>query len=260
MSEGVRRIARNFSLTSSITHLTSHIPPPMQPNGIIYGLDDRPPLVRAVGLGLQHVLTMFGSTVAVPLIFGPALWPVPKELPEAVRAQLTDLQLTNTALLISSVMLCSGVATLLQTTWGSRLPIVQGISFSFIAAFLGIVTATQSAAPVDWSPVIAGDASEATLTPLVNQWESLGATGMQTIAGAILLGGLIEAAIGFTGLMGQVRKVLSPVVVGPVIMLIGLALYQVGAPGGRRQLVRLRTDDRAGRAVRPHPVPLGSGS
>ncbi len=202
----------------------------MQPNGIIYGLDDRPPLVRAVGLGMQHVLTMFGSTVAVPLIFGPALWPVPKDLPEAVRAQLTDLQLTDTALLISSVMLCSGVATLLQTTWGSRLPIVQGISFSFIAAFLGIVTTTQAAAPVDWAPVVAGDVSAATLGPLVDQWEALGAMGMQTIAGAILLGGLIEAAIGFTGLMGLVRKVLSPVVVGPVIMLIGLALYQVGAP------------------------------
>ena len=37
-------------------------------NTIIYGLNDKPPMARATVLGLQHVLTMFGSTVAVPLI------------------------------------------------------------------------------------------------------------------------------------------------------------------------------------------------
>ena len=86
---------------------------------ILYGLDDKPPFGRALVLGLQHILTMFGSTVAVPLLLGPAMG-------------MTDAQI---ALLISSVMLCSGVATLLQSTWGSRLPIIQGVSFSFLAAF-----------------------------------------------------------------------------------------------------------------------------
>ena len=197
---------------------------------LVYGLDDRPPIGRAIALASQHVLTMFGSTVAVPLFFGPQLWPVPEELPETVRTQLSEMQLINTALLISSVMLCSGVATLLQSTWGSRLPIIQGVSFSFWAAFIGIVAATHNVATVDWSAVIAGDTSEATLQPLLQQWESAGALGMRTIAGAVLVGGLIEAVIGFTRLMGMVRSVLSPVVIGPVIMLIGLALYQFGAP------------------------------
>ena len=31
-------------------------------------------------------------------------------------------------------------ATLLQTTFGTRLPIVQGVSFSFLAAFFAIIT------------------------------------------------------------------------------------------------------------------------
>jgi len=200
------------------------------PNGVIYGLEDRPPLFRATILGVQHVLTMFGSTVAVPLIFGPMLWPVPEGVSGEIKKQLTQMQLTNTALLISSVMLCSGVATLMQSTWGSRLPIIQGVSFSFIAAFLTIIGKTQTDAGLDWSPVVAGETSAETLAPLVEQWQTAGAAGMQTIAGAIILGGILEAVIGFTGLMGLVRRVLSPVVVGPVIMLIGLALYQVGAP------------------------------
>ena len=187
-------------------------------------------MANAVVLALQHVLTMFGSTVAVPLIFGPLLWPVPENLPEVVSAQLLELQLSNTALLISSVMLCSGLATLLQSTYGSRLPIIQGVSFSFLAAFFVIVASTQTDNAPNWAAVVAGDTSEATLTPLVTQWNAAGGHGMRTIAGAVIIGGLIEAVIGFSGLMGLARRVLSPVVIGPVIMLIGLALYQAGAP------------------------------
>lgn len=199
---------------------------PIERSGVIYGLDDRPPLGKAIVLALQHVLTMFGSTVAVPLIYGPVLWPVPENVSAELAEQLTELQLTNTALLISSVMLCSGVATLLQSTYGSRLPIIQGVSFSFLAAFFAIIASVQQASPIDWTTATNPEAVEG----LISQWQAVGAAGMQTIAGAILIGGVLEAAIGFTGLMGQIRKALSPVVVGPVIMLIGLALYQFGAP------------------------------
>ena len=156
---------------------------------VIYGLDDRPPLMRAVVLALQHVLTMFGATVSIPLLFGPAMGMQPEQI----------------AVLISSVMLCSGLATLVQTTFGSRLPIVQGVSFSFIAAFFVIIIEVQNRG---------GDGAEA----------------MQYIAGAIIAGAVVEMAIGFSGLMGIIRRLLSPVVVGPVIMLIGLALFQHGAP------------------------------
>lgn len=164
-------------------------------NGILYGLDDKPPFPRAVILGAQHVLTMFGSTVSIPLLFGPAM----------------GMDISQIALLISSVMLCSGVATLLQATFGTRLPIIQGISFSFIAAFFGIIATVGK-------PVADGGMGGG------------GAMMMQYIAGAIMVGALIETVIGFSGLIGWVRKVLSPVVVGPVIMLIGLALFQHGAP------------------------------
>lgn len=161
----------------------------MSESNVIYGLDDRPPLGRAVVLGLQHVLTMFGSTVAIPLLFGPAM----------------GMSIEQIGVLISSVMLCSGVATMIQATFGSRLPIIQGVSFSFIAAFFGIIGA-----------VAAEGGSSAEM--------------MQYIAGAVIVGAVIEMVIGFSGLMGWVRTVLSPVVVGPVIMLIGLALFQHGAP------------------------------
>ncbi len=163
---------------------------------VLYGLDDRPPLGKATVLGLQHVLTMFGSTVAVPLMLGPAM----------------GMDTADIAVLISSVMLCSGIATLLQSTFGSRLPIIQGVSFSFLAAFLMIIATIHPAGSELGPDAVRPGAA------------------MPYIAGAVMVGAILEMAVGFSGAMGIVRRILSPVVVGPVITLIGLALYQVGAP------------------------------
>lgn len=151
---------------------------------VIYGIDDVPkPLWRLTLLGLQHVLTMFGATVAVPLLLGPAM----------------GFSAQEVGLLVSSVMVASGIATLLQTNLGSRLPIIQGPSFAFLGPFFAIIG-------------LHGNAS------------------MPHIGGAILLGAVVEIAIGYFGLVGHLRRVLSPVVVGPVVALIGLSLYEVGAP------------------------------
>ncbi|MCP3962215.1 MAG: xanthine permease [bacterium] len=160
----------------------------------IYGLDDKPELPRTLVLSAQHVLTMFGATVSVPLLFGPIM----------------GMTAAETARLISAVMLCSGLATLVQTTFGSRLPIVQGVSFSFLGAFFLIIGGAAAEAEAAGVPV--------------------GPLAMQYIAGAIILGALVEMFVGFSGLVGALRKILSPVVIGPVIMLIGLALFQHGAP------------------------------
>ncbi|MCA9311799.1 MAG: xanthine permease [Phycisphaerales bacterium] len=166
--------------------------------GVIYGLDDKPPFGRAVLLAIQHTLTMFGATVSIPLLFGPAIW---ESGPPAAGDQQVFI-----AGLISAVMLCSGIATFLQSTFGTRLPIIQGVSFSFIAAFFFIINQRAE---------VAGNTHLMTL---------------QYIAGAVILGAAVEMVVGFSGLMGWLRRVLSPVVIGPVIMLIGLALFQHGAP------------------------------
>ena len=88
-----------------------------------YGIDDVPkPFYKALGLGMQHVLTMFGATILVPLIVGPAL----------------GFQGAQIAILISSVFIASGIATAIQVTIGSRLPIVQGVSFACLGGFFAI--------------------------------------------------------------------------------------------------------------------------
>lgn len=149
-----------------------------------YGLDDVPkPFGKALGLGLQHVLTMFGATILVPLILGPAM----------------EMDRVEIAILISSVFICSGVATFLQLTVGSRLPIVQGVSFAFLVPFFAII-ATHP-----------------------------GSEAMRYIAGMVLVGALVEVTVGFGGLFGLLRKYVTPITIAPVIALIGLSLFAPAA-------------------------------
>jgi xanthine permease len=78
--------------------------------------------------GLQHVLTMYGGIVAVPLIIG----------------QAAGLSPADIGLLIAASLFAGGLATLLQTLglpfFGCQLPLVQGVSFSGVATMVAIVS------------------------------------------------------------------------------------------------------------------------
>lgn len=149
-----------------------------------YGIDDVPkPFPKALGLGLQHVLTMFGATILVPFLVGPAL----------------GFEGADIGVLISSVFIASGIATALQVTIGTRLPIVQGVSFAFLAPFFAIAGKYQ------------------------------GAEGMRYIAGMILCGALVEMAVGWGRMVGLLRRFVSPITIAPVIALIGLGLFGAAA-------------------------------
>ena len=156
---------------------------------MLYTIEDKPPLGTSFLLGFQHYLTMFGSTVAVPLLLQPHLGATNHEL----------------AVLISTMFLVSGICTLLQTTFGSRLPIIQGGTFSFLGPAIAIC----------------GMASLA---------DAGFEMRMRHVQGAVIAGSFFEMAIGFSGLMGRMIKFITPVTIAPTIALIGLALFKFGAP------------------------------
>ena len=66
-------------------------------------------------LGMQHFLTCFGSTVSIPLILAPAFCLENDEKGNLVKSYL-----------ISTIFVGSGICTFLQTTFGNRLPLLQG--------------------------------------------------------------------------------------------------------------------------------------
>jgi nucleobase transporter 1/2 len=158
---------------------------------LIYGIDDVPRRREILLLGFQHYLTMFGSTVAIPLILAESLGMAGD--PAALGA------------LIGTMFFVSGITTLLQTTWGNRLPLVQGGTFSFLAPAIAIC-----------GMAALGEAG----------WE----VRLRHVQGAVIAGSLFEIAIGYSGLVGRLLRFVGPITIAPTIALIGLALFRIGAP------------------------------
>ncbi|MHC5231782.1 nucleobase:cation symporter-2 family protein [Brucella sp. LJL56] len=94
--------------------------------------DEKLSATANLAYGFQHVLTMYGGIVAVPLIIG----------------QAAGLSPTEIGLLITASLFAGGVATVLQTIgipfFGCQLPLVQGVSFSGVATMVAIVTSSQT--------------------------------------------------------------------------------------------------------------------
>ena len=94
----------------------------------IYRLDGRVPLGKAVPFGLQHILAMFVSNLAPITIIAGAAQPA--------------LSQAQVAILLQNAMFVAGIATLVQLypIWriGSRLPVVMGVSFTFVAVLSAV--------------------------------------------------------------------------------------------------------------------------
>lgn len=106
--------------------------------------------------GFQHVLTMYGGIIAVPLIIGEA----------------AGLPASETGLLITACLFMGGLATLLQTLglpfFGCRLPLVQGVSFSGVATMIAILNA-GGGLPVVFGAVMVASLIGLLITPLFSR-------------------------------------------------------------------------------------------
>ncbi len=147
----------------------------------IYTLDGKVPLLQSIPFGLQHVLAMFVANIA----------------PIMIVAGASELSAQETASLIQTAMIIAGIGTLIQlfAVWkiGARLPIVMGISFTFVSIFCYI------------GP----------------KW------GYGAVIGAAIVGGILEGLLGFFAKYW--RKLISPIVAACVVTAIGFSLLSVGA-------------------------------
>lgn len=150
-------------------------------NSAIFTLDGKISPLTAVPFGLQHILAMFVANIT-PII---------------IVAGVCGLGASDTAMIIQSAMIIAGIGTLIQLfpVWrvGSGLPIVMGISFTFVS--LACVIGAQY--------------------------------GYGAIMGAVLVGGCIE---GILGLFARYWiKIVAPIVAATVVTAIGFSLLTVGA-------------------------------
>ena len=150
----------------------------------IYKLDGRVPVGKAIPFGLQHVLAMFVANVTpVMLIASVAVYNG-----QAFTA-------IDTALLIQAAMLVAGIGTLVQLfpVWriGSKLPVVMGLSFTFLSAMM-----------------------------------TLAAKDYGYMIGAVIVGSCIEGLLGLTAKYW--RRFVSPIVSACVVTTIGFSLLSTG--------------------------------
>lgn len=147
----------------------------------IYRLDGRVPVAKAVPFGIQHILAMFVANLT----------------PITIIAAAGGLGQEEIAILLQNAMFVAGIATLIQLypVWrvGSRLPIVMGVSFTFVT-LLSTIAANY---------------------------------GYPTVIGAVLVGGVFEGTLGL--LAKYWRRIISPIVAASVVTAIGFSLFSVGA-------------------------------
>lgn len=149
----------------------------------IYRLDGTVPIAKAIPFGLQHILAMFVSNLTPITLIAASAQPA-----------LTQAQI---AILLQNAMFVAGIATLIQLypLWkiGSRLPVVMGVSFTFVTV-LSTVAANY---------------------------------GYPAVIGAVMIGGIMEGTLGL--LAKYWRKIITPVVAASVVTSIGFSLFTVGA-------------------------------
>jgi len=198
-------------------------------NELLYSIDETPPWYIAIGLGFQHYLTMFGATFAMPFVLSVPLC-----------FAHDPVVISN---VINTIFFASGLATLLQSTLGVRLPIVQGGTYTFVAPTIAIMSVRGDCPSVGKSATPAGSTSNftSTIASLVTT-ASLQATAtaspnaagadeewkirMREIQGAIMVAALVQVFIGFSGLMGLILKFIGPLTIVPTIALVGLPLFE----------------------------------
>ncbi len=156
-------------------------------NDLIYGLDDRPHLTATVFAALQHVLASFVGIITPTLIMGSALG-LQSEIPY----------------LISMALFVSGLGTFVQAKRfgpvGSGLLCLQGTSFSFISVILSAGFMVKAR----------GGGTEEILS---------------TIFGVCFFAAFIEVLL--SQFIGKLRMLITPVVTGTIITLMGLSLIKV---------------------------------
>ncbi|EFH73223.1 xanthine/uracil permease [Vibrio cholerae RC385] len=165
------------------------IQPTSRKADLVYQLNDRPPLPQTLFAALQHLLAMFVAVITPSLIICQSLG-VPADQ-------------TNT--IISMSLFASGLSSFIQIRTfgpiGSGLLSIQGTSFNFLGPIIGAGLALK-----------AGGADIETM--------------MAAIFGTILVASSAEILL--SRVLQFAQRIITPLVSGIVVTLIGLTLVQVG--------------------------------
>ncbi|CAN1843460.1 Nucleobase-ascorbate transporter 1 [Linum perenne] len=137
---------------------------------------------------------MIGTSVMIPSLLVPAMGG-------------TD---GDKARVIQTLLFVSGINTLLQALFGTRLPAVVGGSYAYIIPVAYII-------------------SDSSLQQITDHHERFLHT-MRAIQGALIVASSIQIILGYSQVWGLFSRFFSPLGMAPVVGLVGLGLFQRGFP------------------------------
>lgn len=169
-------------------------PPAEQLLQLHYCIHSNPSWPQTVLLAFQHYIVMLGTTVMIATLLVPQMGGGPGDK----------------ARVIQSLLFTSGVNTLLQTLFGTRLPTVMGPSFAYVISALSVIN----------------DLSDSNFRSEHERFEHT----MRAIQGSLIVSSFINIILGYGQAWGNLTRFFSPVVITPLVCVVGLGLFGRGFP------------------------------
>ncbi|KAF3778286.1 Nucleobase-ascorbate transporter 2 [Nymphaea thermarum] len=169
-------------------------PPMEQLQGLEYCIDSNPSWGEAIVLGFQHYILALGTAVMIPSFLVPLMGG-------------TD---DDKVRVVQTLLFVTGINTLIQTLFGTRLPTVVGGSHAFIVPIISII-------------------HDSSLMQIYDNHERFLQT-MRATQGALIVSSSLQIILGYSQLWGICSRFFSPLGMVPVIALVGFGLFDRGFP------------------------------
>ncbi|KAK8647141.1 hypothetical protein V6N13_120896 [Hibiscus sabdariffa] len=168
--------------------------PAEQLHQLQYCIHSNPSWPQALLLAFQHYIVNLGTTVLIANTF----------------VYRMGGHHGDKARVIQVLLFMSGINTLLQTLFGSRLPTVMGVSFAYTLPLLSII-------------------NDYTDEAFASEHDRF-VHGIRTIQGSLIVSSFVTIILGYGRAWGELTRFFSPIVVVPVVSLVGLGLFTRGFP------------------------------
>ncbi|KAI3419704.1 hypothetical protein GPALN_004135 [Globodera pallida] len=165
----------------------------------LYKADENPPLLLTFLFGFQQVMVSVSVLVSIPFLISDEVCPGRDRDQLRVR-------------LIAATFVTCGIGTILQTAFGMRLALLQGVAFAYIPsikAFMSMEEFRCHATVDDFVP------------------PALYENKMAIIQGTLMASSGITFLIGATGMVGKMTKFISPLTVSSLLMLLMLSSVKI---------------------------------
>ncbi|XP_012451047.1 nucleobase-ascorbate transporter 3 [Gossypium raimondii] len=168
--------------------------PAEQLHQLQYCIHSNPSWPQALLLAFQHFIVNLGTTVLIASTMVPRM----------------GGNHGDKARVIQVLLFMSGINTLLQTLIGSRLPTVMGVSFAYTLPLLSIIN--------DYTDEAFGTEHDRFVR------------GIRTIQGSLIVASFVNIILGYSRAWGELTRFFTPIVMVPVVCLVGLGLFARGFP------------------------------